>query len=222
MKITKFNQSCLLIDTKGVRILVDPGGFGYSEERLDDWSNVDIILVTHKHGDHCNDKAINYIMKRDGSSLYTTSEVNNTYSFNDCNIVKEGDVIKTCGLSIEVVHASHGYLTGMRQRDAEVIENVGFIIDDGNKRLYTTSDSINFYNEYKCDILCMPFNGNGLTFGLVDGVDFAKEINPSLLLPIHLEHPNPVMNPSEEDLSHALNESGLNYLILKLEESIEV
>ena len=32
----------------------------------------------------------------------------------------------------------------------------------------------------------MPFNGNGLTLGLVDSIDFIKDINPKLVLPIHL------------------------------------
>ena len=32
MKITKFPQSCLLIETKGKKILVDPGNLKYKEE----------------------------------------------------------------------------------------------------------------------------------------------------------------------------------------------
>ena len=54
MKITKFPQSCLLIETKGKKILVDPGNLKYKEEYFDIWNNVDIILITHKHPDHCN------------------------------------------------------------------------------------------------------------------------------------------------------------------------
>lgn len=125
MKITKYNQACLLIETKGKRILVDPG-------------------------------------------------------------------------------------------------NVGYIIDDGNTILYTTSDTINFYNDYKCNVLCMPFNGNGLTMGIVDGIAFAKTINPKLLLPIHMELPNPIMNPNIDVLKKNIEENNMNYKILSIGESIEV
>ena len=44
MKITKFNQSCLLIETKNKRILVDPGNIGYSENLLNDWKDIDYIF----------------------------------------------------------------------------------------------------------------------------------------------------------------------------------
>lgn len=41
MKITKFPQSCLLIETKEKKILVDPGNLKYKEEYLDIWNNVE-------------------------------------------------------------------------------------------------------------------------------------------------------------------------------------
>ena len=56
MKITKFPQSCLLIETKEKKILVDPGNLKYKEEYLDIWKQADIILITHKHPDHCNNE----------------------------------------------------------------------------------------------------------------------------------------------------------------------
>lgn len=223
MKITKYNQSCLLVETNNKRILVDPGKFGYVDERLTkDWVNINAILITHKHGDHCYKEVIEEIVKRDDAILYVTKEIQGTYSFEKPIIVKEDDVLSLGDIKIEVTHAIHGYLTGMRERGAEITENVGYIIDDGNVRLYTTSDTINFYNDYKCDVLCMPFNGNGLTMGIIDGVDFAKAINPKLLLPIHTEHPNPIMNPDINILSKAIEEVGLNYKILGVGESIEI
>lgn len=54
MKITKFPQSCLLIETKEKKILVDPGNLKYKEEYFDIWKQADVILITHKHPDHCN------------------------------------------------------------------------------------------------------------------------------------------------------------------------
>ncbi len=223
MQITKYNQSCLLIESKGIRILVDPGKFGYNDDRLNkEWINVDAILITHKHDDHCLKEAIEAIINRDGSNLYLTNEVQNTYHFDKANIIKEKDIFDINNIKVEVVHAMHGYLTGMHERNGEVLENVGYIIDDGNTKLYTTSDTINFYNDYKCDILCMPFNGNGLTMGIIDGLGFAKAINPKLLLPIHMEHPLHYMNPNLETLSQAIESIDLKYKILNVGERIEV
>ena len=64
MKITKYNQSCLLIETNNKRILVDPGTIGYDESILNEWSNINYILVTHRHPDHCNKEAINKITEQ--------------------------------------------------------------------------------------------------------------------------------------------------------------
>lgn len=136
MKITKFNQSCLLVETNNKRLLIDPGNIRYTEDLLDEWKNIDYIFITHRHGDHCNTEAIN--------------------------------------------------------------------------------------TDYKCDILCMPFNGNGLTMGIIDGVMFAQDINPELLIPVHMEHPLPFMNPDLDKLKSEIEKAGINYRFLNLKETINV
>ncbi|MBO5349232.1 MAG: MBL fold metallo-hydrolase [Clostridia bacterium] len=222
MKVTKYNQSCLLIEANQKRILVDPGNIGYDESLLKEWSNIDYILVTHRHGDHCNAEAINNIINRDGAKLYTTKEVADNVKLINPNIVKANDIIQLDDIKVEVTKAIHGFFTKMKYSKGEIFENVGYIIDDGKNRLYTTSDTINFNNDYKCDILCMPFNGNGLTLGIIDGVMFAKDINPKLVLPIHTEHPLGFMNPNIEDLKKELEKADIEYKILNVKESLEI
>ncbi len=220
MKITKYNQSCLLVETNNKRILVDPGNIGYTEKLLNEWRGINYILVTHRHGDHCNANVINAIIKRDNSKLYTTKEVSDNIELLNVTIVKADDIIDLGNIKIEVTKAIHGFFTKMKYGNGEIFENVGYIIDDGKNRLYITSDTINFNHNYKCDILCMPFNGNGLTLGIVDGVMFAKDINPKIVLPIHTEHPLPFMNPNIDELKKQLEENELNYKILDIKESI--
>ena len=73
MKITKYPQSCLLVETKGKKILIDPGTLKYKEEYFDVWNSVDIILITHKHPDHCNTEILEKI--NDNIKIYSTQEV---------------------------------------------------------------------------------------------------------------------------------------------------
>ena len=222
MKITKYNQSCLLVEANDKRILVDPGNIGYTEELLNEWKNIDYIFVTHRHGDHCNADVINTIIKRDGAKLYTTKEVVDNVELLSPNVVKANYNINLCNITVEVTKDVNGFFTKMKYGNGEIFENVGYIIDDGKNRLYTTSDTINFNNNYKCDILCMPFNGNGLTLGIIDGVMFAKDINPKIILPIHTEHPLPFMNPNIEKLKKQLEENDLEYRILANKETITI
>ena len=222
MKITKYNQSCLLIETNNKRVLVDPGTIGYDESILNEWNNINYILVTHRHPDHCNEKAINIITERDQALIYTTQEVVDNTNLINPIIIKQGDIIDLDNIKIEVTKAVHGFFTPMKNNNGEIFENVGFIIDDGNKRLYATSDTINFNNNYKCDILCMPFNGNGLTLGIVDGIMFAKDIGPEIVIPVHMEHSMPIMNPNLEVLKSEFEKAGLSYKIMALKETIEI
>lgn len=73
MKITKYPQSCLLIETKEKRILVDPGNLKYKDEYFDVWNNVDVIFITHKHPDHCYSEVLEKMDER--IKIYSSSEV---------------------------------------------------------------------------------------------------------------------------------------------------
>ena len=207
MKITKYPQSCLLVETKGKKILIDPGTLKYKEEYFDVWNNVDIILITHKHPDHCNIK------------IYSTQEVQDANKTLNINIIKENDIIELDSIKVEVVHALHGYQPLLKGAK-EINENVGYIIDDGENRLYTTSDTICFKNDYKADILCIPVTGYGLTMSAFEAALYSKEAGATLTIPIHMD--NPAFPPDFKFIEEMFNKYDVEYEILENEESIEV
>ena len=64
MQITKYNQSCLLIETHDKKILIDPGNIGYTDAMYNnEWLDIDVILITHRHQDHCYKAVIEKIIK---------------------------------------------------------------------------------------------------------------------------------------------------------------
>ena len=217
MKITKFPQSCMLIETKGKKILVDPGSLKYKEEYFDIWNNVDIILITHKHSDHCNTEILEKLNKN--IIIYSTKEVAEANKSLKINIIKENDIIELDNIKIEVVHAIHGYQPLLKGAK-EVHENVGYIIDDGQNRLYTTSDTICFKNDYKADILCIPVTGHGLTMSVFEAALYAKEIGAVLTIPIHMD--NPTFPPDFNFIKEMFEKYEVEYEILENDESIEV
>lgn len=217
MKITKYPQSCLLVETKGKKILIDPGTLKYKEEYFDVWNNVDIILITHKHPDHCNTEILEKM--NNNIKIYSTQEVQNANKNLNINIIKDNDVIKLDDIKIEVVHAIHGYQP-LLKGEKEIHENVGYIIDDGENRLYTTSDTICFRNDYKADILCVPVTGHGLTMSAFETALYAKEVGATLTIPIHMD--NPAFPPDYKFIEEMFNKYEVEYEILENEESIEV
>ena len=219
MKITKYAQSCVLLETKDKKILIDPGYLLLDDVTLKSWLDVDIILVTHKHGDHCDDKSINEIMKNKKIKLYTTNEVvKNHPDISPTKIIKQGDIIKLADIKIEVVKAVHGYVPLLKGRS--VIENVGYIVDDGENRAYQTSDTLCFENDYKCDILFIPVCNHGLVMGAFDASLFAKETDAKLVIPIHYD--NPRFPTNLKDVEKEFKKQELKYKFLKTKESIDV
>jgi len=220
MKITKFAQSCFLVETNNKRILVDPGNIQYEESLLNDfWNNIDVILFTHKHGDHIHMEAVNKILENPKTKVYTTQEVKDTYSDLKCEIVKEGSIINLDNIKIEVVKAVHGYMPFLKG-GKEINENVGYIIDDGNKRFYLTSDSICFENNYKCDIIAVPVCNHGLVMGPWEAALFSKETGASLVIPMHYDNPKHPMGIGL--IKEEFDNQEINYKILSVKESIEV
>lgn len=218
MKITKFPQSCLLIETKGKKILVDPGTLKYKDEYFDIWNSVDIILITHKHSDHCNVEVLKKL--NDNIKIYSSNEVSNNYPELPIKLVKEGEIINfENGITIEVVHAEHGYIPPMKN-GAKVIENVGYIIDDKENRTYITSDTICFQNEYKCDIMCVPISDYGVVMGAFEAALFAKEANAKLVIPLHADSPKYPVN--FEFVKEMFEKNNVEYKILENGELIEI
>lgn len=217
MKITKYPQSCLLIETNEKKILIDPGTLKYKEEYFDVWNHVDIILITHKHPDHCFADVLEKI--NSNIKIYSTEEVKQTYPTLNIHVVKENDILELGSIKIEVVHAIHGYQP-LLKGEKEVKENVGYIIDDGENRLYTTSDTICFNNNYKADILCVPVTGYGLTMSAFEAALYSKEVGATLTLPIHMDNAN--FPPNYEFIKEMFEKYDIDYEILENEETIEI
>ena len=215
MKVIKYPQSCLLIETKNKKILVDPGNLKYNDSFFDNWSSADIILITHRHGDHINSNVISKIEKK----IYSSSEVANAFPELKINIVKENDKFTLDDVSIEVVKAIHGFNPNLKD-GKEVFENIGFIVDDGRVRLYITSDTICFNNDYKADIIVAPITAHGLTMSSYELSLYSKQIGAKLVLPVHMD--NDIYPSDLEYMKKNFNKFQINYKILSIGEIIEI
>ncbi|MEK6959146.1 MAG: MBL fold metallo-hydrolase [archaeon] len=220
MIITRYAQSCVLIETNGKRILTDPGYLNYDESLLEKWNKIDILLVTHKHKDHCHIPAILAILKNPKTMFYASQEVATAYpEIKNTVVVKEKDIVRLGDIKITVTKAVHGYIPSLKGGN-EVKENLGFIIDDGKNKAYLTSDTICFENDYKCDILLAPISGHGLVMGPFEAALFAKEAGAKAIIPIHLDNPKyPVdMKKAKEEIE----KQGIRCELLNIGESLKI
>lgn len=215
MKVTKYPQSCLMVETNNKKILIDAGGLKYQDKFLDEWKKDDLILITHKHGDHIKSD----VLKDINIPIYSTQEVQDTYPEIKFNIVKENDTLDFDNVKIEVVKAIHGY-NPLLKNGGQVFENVGYIIDDGKCRLYTTSDTICFNNDYKVDVVALPVTGYGLTMSAFEASLFSQELGAKLVLPIHMD--NDKYPTDIEYMKKNFDKFNINYKVLDIEKTIEI
>ena len=101
-----------------------------------------------------------------------------------------------------------------------MFENVGYIIDDGKHRFYSTSDTICFKNDYKADIVALPVTAHGLTMSSYEAALFAKELGAKLVLPIHMDND---MYPTDLNyLKENFEKFDIKYKVLNIEETIKI
>ena len=108
----------------------------------------------------------------------------------------------------------------MKQSGGKVTENIGYIIDDKDTRIYITSDTICFENEYKCDILCVPVSDYGVVMGAFEASLLAKATNAKLVIPLHTDSPAYPVN--YDFLKEMFEKNEVEYEILENDESIEI
>ncbi len=212
MKIKKFPQSCILIETKGTRLLIDAGSVKYDEKFLKDWKTADAVLITHRHSDHINAP----VVKSLGLPVYSTSEVASRNPDLQINIIKEKDTFKIGKVKIEVVKAIHGFMLP----EGDILENVGFIIDDGKTRLYITSDTIRFNHNYKADVMFADVTAFDASMNLWGAAQTSRDVGAKLLIVAHQERGK--MLYDKKQIEDYLTQEKINFIIPEIGQEFEI
>lgn len=174
MKITKFGHCCLLIEEGELRLLTDPGNYG----DLPDVQGVDVILITHEHGDHAHIPYIKEILRKNPEcEIITHISVGKMLEAEKIPYtpIADNEAIQRKGVSI----ASYGTLHACVHKDIPAIQNTGFMIAG---RLFYPGDS--FHDPHKeIEILALPVAGPWMK--LEEAIEYAKAIKPKVVFPVH-------------------------------------
>jgi L-ascorbate metabolism protein UlaG (beta-lactamase superfamily) len=169
MKITRFTQSCLLIEEDKARMLIDPA----DEKR--DFGKLDAVLYTHEHGDHFN---LEVCKKFIGQGIAIYANPNTAKLISDkINIVEEGQEFDVAKVKIKVFKLSHSLLPD----DSEGPQNFGYLV---NEKLFHPGDGKGV-SGLKVDVLALPITGPDIS--MKDAFDFAKQVGAKIAIPIHYD-----------------------------------
>lgn len=103
MKITKYYQSCLLIEEGKTRILIDPSA--QETERVAGFSPIDAVLYTHEHADHF-DPELAAQFQHQAIAIYANASVAKQLSFSPI-IVEDGQEFAVKDILVKVLELSH-------------------------------------------------------------------------------------------------------------------
>lgn len=176
MKITKLGHCCLLIETRGKRILTDPGS--YTIEAHSKLENIDYILFTHEHQDHYHLESLKVILENNYQALvYANSSVSELLEKEEIahKKVSHGEAITLGEIAVVGIGEKHAEMHSSIPLSA----NTGFFIDG---RLWYPGDAFTDPDRL-VEILALPVSGPWMKIS--EAIDYALTLKPKVAFPVH-------------------------------------
>ncbi len=214
MKITKYPQSCVLIELKDKKILIDPGNYVYEKTdfKPENWQNIDLILLTHEHSDHYEPKSLKIIKDNNpGAKIFTNTAVSKLLAKEGFagQIIGANESINLDNIEIKGIKSQHGPLpSGDPPPDV-----ISFLID---RRILHLGDTIKS-SQVPAEVVFIPMCGD-VCFSPKEAIKYLKKVKPQLVIPIHYHNERFITDTSV--FAEALAKAGFEHKILKDQETI--
>jgi L-ascorbate metabolism protein UlaG (beta-lactamase superfamily) len=174
MKVSRYTQSCLLIEDDGVRILIDPSA--EEKDRLAGFGKLDAVLYTHEHSDHFDAGLAQSFVEEAIAPVYanasTAKQINASKT-----VVEDGKEYDINGMKVKVIGLPHCLMPN----GSEGPQNVGYLI---NGKLFHPGDGKEL-DGLTVENLALPITGPDVS--MKDCFAFAKQVAAKNVIPIHYD-----------------------------------
>lgn len=124
MKLTRYDQSCMLLELDGTRILIDPGALPFAKNhKVEDLGKLDAILFTHEHPDHFDKDAAERFSAQ--IPVYVNESTSQQMGGSP-KVVNDGDIITVGNFRIQARELAHSLMPD----GSEGPQNTGYYIND--------------------------------------------------------------------------------------------
>lgn len=193
MKITFYGQACFLFETKDANIIIDPWlkGNPLFKGTLNDLPKLDVIMVSHAHGDHLGNTV--ELAQRDDALVITNFELGNillskypdlkihTMHIGGSHTFPFGEV-----KMIPALHGS-GFMEAGHMYDGGLA--CGFLLTLEKQKIYHAGDTglsveMSLLAVEEIDLALLPIGGN-YTMNELDALRAIDMIKPKKVIPMH-------------------------------------
>ena len=178
MKVTKYPQSCLLIENDGNRVLIDPGNLVTPHYGLADFGELDGVIYTHLHGDHL-EEAFAKEISQSAVPMYANQDAikEKLQGIPNVTELEAGNTYKIAGFSVRTYDLPHFSVEGV-----EMPMNTGLVIAD---TVFHPGDSVVISGAH-ADIAAVPIGGPYEDF-FKQASELADKSHAKVIIPIHYE-----------------------------------
>lgn len=209
MKVTKYPQSCLVLEKGGKRLLIDPGSFVSAKYKASDLPPADAILITHEHPDHADPEFIRELVS-EGKPVIGNQSTADTLNNIVTQIVQDNELFETAGFKIQARELPHCLMVD----GSEGPQNTGYVIDGV---FFHPGDGVSIEN-LQVDTLAAPIAGPDISPH--DVFNFIKQVKCSKVVPIHYSY-----FPADADFyaNRAKNDApGVEFVVLADGQSVDL
>jgi len=205
MKVTRYFQSCLLIEDKGARILIDPSG--QEKDRLSEFGKLDAVFYTHEHGDHFDAGMAQDFVEQGVAPVYANASTAKLIEASKTE-VKDGQEYEINGLKVKAIELPHCLMVD----GSTSVQNTGYLVDG---KLFHPGDGAELEG-LSVDTLAVPISGPDIS--LKDAYAFTMQVKAKQVIPIHYDF----LGGNPDYLGSSLNKKGVKVHGLTIGDSIEL
>ena len=189
MEISYLGHSFFCIGCKDAKILIDPF-INRSSQKPEfksllkcpscekDLRGISLILITHEHFDHFDQKAVESIASRDNSCVIGHESVLKRLSLspNLLRPITAGEKIKVRRTTIEALPVHH----------PNSFYPLSYLLSLEDKKIFHSGDTdlMDSFDELRPDVVMLPIGGS-FTMDLIDAVRATKMMKPKYAIPMH-------------------------------------
>ncbi len=176
MKVTRFPQSCLLLEKDSHKIVIDPGMHFLETHKVDELNDVEAVLYTHQHPDHYEPKIAEALLAK-GAQVFANGSTAQLIGTEKATVVNDGDSFTAGGFEIVGRELSHCLLPD----GSEGPQNTGYVIDGV---FFDPGDGKDI-DDLTVDAMALPITGPDIS--MLDAFNFAEKLGVKIAIPVHYE-----------------------------------